>query len=484
MPLPADLLQRVPEEAARLIALDRLDVLESTAVRLEDASDQEAVHDVRVALRRLRSTLRSWRKLLKGSVRSGDRQALGDLQRSTGPARDAEVGEERTLALAADLTPAQRRGATWLSERLHALAESERRSLTRSLKKPLAREIERLRRRLSSYPAAVQPAAQARPRRFAAPLAKELRRHGTDLLEGLAAVESAQDAEAAHAARIEGKRLRYLIEPVAELLPSAAHALERLKVVQDELGALQDVVVLSGTVARGIEESAVEQARAMAEAARSGRRLPAARRNDIRAGLLALAQRVEEERRERGAHLAQAWRVGSERESLASAIDALVKAAEAQAREGIEIERKYLLTRLPPLPASTVTVEVEQGWLPGERLQERLRRIRGAGETSCWRTVKLGRGVARIEVEEPCPEALFERLWPLTEGLRVRKRRHVVLEGVHHLEIDEFLDRDLVLLEVELGDADEHVELPAWLAEHVVREVTDEDTYVNRRLAR
>jgi CYTH domain-containing protein len=51
-------------------------------------------------------------------------------------------------------------------------------------------------------------------------------------------------------------------------------------------------------------------------------------------------------------------------------------------------------------------------------------------------------------------------------------------------EIDEFLDRELVLAEIELPAVDSPVELPAWLREHVVREVTAEPDYVNRALAR
>jgi CHAD domain-containing protein/CYTH domain-containing protein len=484
MALPSDLLRRVPEEAVRLIALDRVADLEAQAARLEAPSDPDAVHDVRVALRRLRSTLRSWRRLLKGSVRKGDRAALADVQRSTGAARDAEVGEQRTRELAAELTPAQRRGATWLADRLHEAAERERATLARDLGKPLAREVLRLKARLGTYPARVEADAASRRPRFATTLARVLRKQADRLLEGLARVEGAEDAEAAHAARIEGKRLRYLIEPVAALLPASGAALERLKHVQDELGALQDVVVLAGSVARGIEESALEQARAMTAAARGGKRARSPGRRDVRAGLLALAQRVELERHERGLHLAAAWRAGPEREGLSDALDALVDAVLAEARDGLEIERKYLLSAQPGLPAEAQAFEVEQGWLPGERLQERLRRVRRGAEVRCWRTVKLGRGLQRVEVEEECPPDLFERLWPLTAGVRVTKRRYVVADGTHTYEIDVFLDRDLVLLEVELDDPDEQVELPPWLAAHVVREVTDEDAYVNRRLAR
>jgi len=42
----------------------------------------------------------------------------------------------------------------------------------------------------------------------------------------------------------------------------------------------------------------------------------------------------------------------------------------------------------------------------------------------------------------------------------------------------------LVLAELELPSVDTPVELPGWLAEVLIREVTDEPWYVNRQLAR
>jgi CYTH domain-containing protein len=58
-----------------------------------------------------------------------------------------------------------------------------------------------------------------------------------------------------------------------------------------------------------------------------------------------------------------------------------------------------------------------------------------------------------------------------------------VPEGALTWEIDVFLDRDLVLAEVELpGDQD--VTIPEWLAAQVVRDVTGESEYVNLNLAR
>ena len=78
---------------------------------------------------------------------------------------------------------------------------------------------------------------------------------------------------------------------------------------------------------------------------------------------------------------------------------------------------------------------------------------------------------------------MFDQLWPLTEGRRLRKRRYRVPDGGLTWEIDEFLDRDLVLAEVELAGRPVDVEVPAWLRPHVDREVTEEEAYSNLRLA-
>jgi len=485
--LPADLLARLPEEAARRIALARLKDLDQAARRLEDPDDAEAVHDLRVALRRLRSTLRAWKLRLAGSVRGKQRRALAELQAVTGGGRDAEVGARWVADMSGALSPSERRGALWLRGRLVKQAARERKTMREAVEKTLPRLLKRLRKSLSSYAVAVGAQATGSAPRFAADFALALRRHGENLLRSLGRLSGGDDSAVAHAARIEGKRLRYLIEPLAERLPEAPALLERLKGLQDDLGAIQDLVALEETVVHAGEEAAVEHARKLHRAAGRGAghsgAAPRAPRDETRAGLLALARQSAEARRQRLDLVRVGWREGPAPAALAAAVEALAQAAEAEACAGLEIEHKYLLRALPPLPPAEVH-EIEQGWLPGEQLQERLRRVTVAGEARCWRTVKLGRGLMRVEVEEECPQALFESLWPLTLGLRVKKRRHVVAEGARAWEIDEFLDRELVLAEIELTSADETVVLPDWLAPYVVREVTDENTYVNRRLAR
>jgi CYTH domain-containing protein len=342
----------------------------------------------------------------------------------------------------------------------------------------LARRGARLERRLSRLTIPLEPEARERSTPFAHDLAPLVREHATRFLDGLARLADPEHADEAHAVRIAGKRLRYLLEPLLGLVPGVDAALSRLKDAQEDLGALQDLAALDRAVADALEEAAVEHARRLHQALGSASGKP---RDEARAGLLALAQSFGRERTRRWDALRGRWCGGADVASLSSALDALVHAVGAQS--GVEIERKFLLSGLPPLPAAEL-LEVEQGWLPGEVLQERVRRVRRGAEVACWRTLKAGRGVTRIELEERIDESLFERLWPLTEGLRVAKRRHVVADGALTWEIDEFLDRDLVLAEVELASPDQEAPFPAWLAPCVVRDVTDEEAYVNRRLAR
>jgi adenylate cyclase len=90
----------------------------------------------------------------------------------------------------------------------------------------------------------------------------------------------------------------------------------------------------------------------------------------------------------------------------------------------------------------------------------------------------------RQEFEEPASVAVFETMWPLTEGHRLMKRRYLVPHEGLTWEIDQFTDRPLVLAEVELPPPGDAPELPAWLAPWVVREVTDDPAYLNSSLAR
>src|SRR5690242_13636400 len=127
-----------------------------------------------------------------------------------------------------------------------------------------------------------------------------------------------------------------------------------------------------------------------------------------------------------------------------------------------EIERKYLLRGLPGRVASAESIEIDQGYIPGERIGERIRRSRMAdGAVKYFRTLKAGSGLERMEIEEETNEEFFHAVWPLTRGARVRKRRYLIPDRDVVWEIDEFLDRpDMWLAEVELEHVDHQVTIP------------------------
>lgn len=306
--------------------------------------------------------------------------------------------------------------------------------------------------------------------RFGAALATRTREAAEVLARRLATITALEDRAACHAARIAGKRLRYLLEPLRDEAAVGA-IVERCKALQDVLGELNDAHVL---------ENEIQTTRAGA----AGEALP---------GLEALATRNRARAAELFGRFTADW-LDDGIAALVSAVDSLTLALDAGANADVEIERKYLLDRLPDLDAlrarglSVETFELEQGWLPGQRLRERVRRTTRAadppGEARYFRTIKLGAGVERIEIEEPTTALVFETLWPLTAGCRIRKRRHCVQDDGRLWEIDEFLDRELALAEVELPDAAVRPELPSWLEDRVVREVTDDSRYTNLSLAR
>jgi CYTH domain-containing protein len=169
---------------------------------------------------------------------------------------------------------------------------------------------------------------------------------------------------------------------------------------------------------------------------------------------------------------------------------------------GREIERVWVLRAMPATPASAAVElwEIEQGYLAPEAASEaelarpgfpegRLRRVvEPTGAERFYHAVKRGTGVVREEIEREITRAEFDAAWPHTRGRRLAKTRHRVREGGLVWEVDLFRDlragdAPLVMVEVELSDAAERFELPAWIAPLVVREVSEDARYRNSALA-
>ena len=491
MALPHDLYDRPAPAGARLLARHRLAEARAAARRLGDGGDggdAEALHDFRVALRRLRSTMRSHRALLADTVAGKRRRQLRDIADATGAARDAEVHLAWLRATRAKVTPRERAGVDWLVARLDARHDEESGRLRDETLRAFDKLALTLDAELARWHHVHHLDDPHEPPVLATVTAALVRDAVAELETCLGQVRTADDEEPAHDARIAGKRLRYLIEPVAEVLESGVALRERLKALQDALGDLHDAQVFSRELVEASAEAGAETGRAKAEAVpeaagRTGTRRRTVQR-DPRAGLLALAERVKD----RGL---KAWRtvetkwIGGRAAAFLDEVRTLADHLEALGAEAVEIERKYLLSGLPPAVEGNPSAELWQGYVPGRRLVERVRRVRDDDGERYYRTVKGGRGVHRLEVEEETSREIFDALWALTEGRRVHKRRWFVPGSAHTWEIDSFLDgRQLWLAEVELASAQEEAEPPAWLAPFVVREVTLESEYGNMALAK
>jgi adenylate cyclase len=145
----------------------------------------------------------------------------------------------------------------------------------------------------------------------------------------------------------------------------------------------------------------------------------------------------------------------------------------------MEVERKFLVAEPPDL-GDTESDEIEQGYLAiGSDGEVRLRR---KGEKLVL-TAKRGSGISREEAEVELDREAFERLWPLTEGRRLHKRRHLIPHDDLTIELDVY-EGDLAGLlvgEIEFDSEDQAraFEPPGWIGE----EVTGDERYLNETLA-
>ncbi len=513
-PLLATALSRSAHEGARIVALHWLHELvvaraawhaaleisthdaDPSAAR-RDAAD--ALHRARVALRRLRATLREHRLALDLDEGTRIRRALRRLNQATNALRDRDVQCAWLEAERDALPESARREAEWLRDHLAGDATGELADVSRAFTRHLDRHTDRLTYRLSRYQLVHVVGQHGMETPFARQLADRVDRGGAALRLELNDVQDVDVRDGGaqrvlHRIRIRLKRQRAMLAPFTRAHPAIGAWYALATQGQDALGAMRDAALLADrATAHGCDAlSAALHAVALghfdAFHARWCQSVDAVTqcRDAASAALRALA--ADTQAAISGATTDATTDVTADaRHAPPTSTDGFTVPAD----HGLpmEIERKFLLHGLPPKAAMATSVRIEQGWLPGTVLRERLRRAVAAdGTIRCTRTVKLGPSGARIEVEEDTTPALFDALWPLTVDARIRKRRHLVREGSLTWEVDVFLDRDLVLAEVELQDAApdiaNNVPMPAWLAPFVVREVTHEPAYLNSVMAR
>jgi CHAD domain-containing protein len=213
-------------------------VLHDPVVRLD--RDPEGVHQARVATRRLRSDLRTFRSLVEPAFASRLREELGWLASLLGQVRDGDVLLERLRSQVAELSDDEATGAAVVL----AALEHERDAAHTRLLDALAGD--RYVALLSALvDAGNDPALRGDAQVTAATVVPALVRRPWHRLEKRARAlgEHASDEEL-HELRIRTKRVRYAAEAVAPVVGKPARAFARAAAgLQEVLGTLNDTVV-------------------------------------------------------------------------------------------------------------------------------------------------------------------------------------------------------------------------------------------------
>lgn len=217
--------------------------LESAAARLRDGRDPEAVHDIRVAARRLTSTLSLWDASLDPMSSRRARRGLRRLRRRLSRTREREVlAQQLAELIVGEPLPLREAGMIEL-ERLARRGAASRAAAARRVRRS---QIARLVRRIESCLAAFVGASE----RALADARAHADARKERALAALAACAEGDD-DALHRARVAVKTWRYEIECLlaASDDPRGA-ALPLLRELQQSLGAIHDAAVLRDFIFR------------------------------------------------------------------------------------------------------------------------------------------------------------------------------------------------------------------------------------------
>lgn len=280
-------LGRLPaDEVARRLLLAHLDAAVEANRRLARRTDADALHDFRVALRRLRSLLRAYRRQLK-TVPKKLRKRLRVLARMTNVGRDAEVQLE-WLRRQKNIPATERAGYEWFRRHLERVRDQAYAGIHRDVPARFGAIEKSLRKVL-------RPIASTKAGPYAAVTAGLLMDYSARLDRKLACIRSIADQGSIHAARIAGKRLRYVLEPLATEFNGVKRTVESLKVFQDRFGLLCDDFARARALRQAAETLGADRARAALEHASGARTEAPDSLEPLLRGLAALVRRGERE---------------------------------------------------------------------------------------------------------------------------------------------------------------------------------------------
>ncbi len=144
----------------------------------------------------------------------------------------------------------------------------------------------------------------------------------------------------------------------------------------------------------------------------------------------------------------------------------------------MEIEKKYLVSRLPEGWENCPFHEIEQAYL----CRKPVIRVRKKDDRYIL-TVKGKGKMAREEFELPLEEEEYRKLLSKAEGSMIRKKRVLIPLPPYRAELDFFQEPfdDLIMAEVEFPTVEEALAFtpPEWFGE----EVTEDRRFHNARMS-
>lgn len=216
-----------------------------------DDTDTEFLHDLRVALRRSRSILSQARDVLPSSLREPFGDELRWLAGVTGPTRDLDVYILEWDRYTADLTDPSRDALQPVLQHLRDRRDRARADLVAAMRSERGATL------LDSWTAALsalhEPTAGDAPKaneEIGDVVAARIHRTHQRLLDDGRAIDADTAAERLHELRKDAKKLRYLVECFASLIPKGIRTkfVKQMKSLQDNLGEHQDAEVHSAEI--------------------------------------------------------------------------------------------------------------------------------------------------------------------------------------------------------------------------------------------
>ncbi len=233
-------------QAFQAIARNALTQIAANALVLREADGEDVLHQLRVAIRRLRSAISTFKPLVADPTTPAIQAELKWLLSACDEARDLDVFAKDNAALPAD---GQALSAQVESARAGAHAKTQGSVASKRFRDLVLEATAWVETGAwLKAPGRAEKKRKESAREFAA---KALSRRWKRVVERGGDLKTLGDVERHHL-RIDAKKLRYALEAFLPLFDAAKgqRFLRRLKSLQDELGVLNDAAVATRLVAR------------------------------------------------------------------------------------------------------------------------------------------------------------------------------------------------------------------------------------------